>query len=210
MIAILALALAGCATRAKPAAAPAEPDYDWSTFKGGKVEEPAASSSSSSKASSKETKKDASDESAKPAASDEASSGDAKKMSSTKISGHSLSEVDADSVANAARALRLSLVSSNTIVGPEYEQLNIVFNNLSVQIVRPASSPDKSGPKVRSPKARNDDMAKTDAGFYDASADVLVLVQAPKKATSKKTLAVLLAKAPAKKNVKATKPKRVS
>lgn len=226
-LALTALVLAGCSARAKHAAAPTEaPDYDWSGFDDGK-ETPAATAKAEKpeqqdrpadkpdkqhKADEQEAKvdKDAKDVAPKPAAAPDAS----KKISATKIAGQSVSQVTVDAVAEAMqRATRKNLVSTSVIVGAEYEQVSIVLDKLAVQIVRPASAPDRSGPKVRSPKARKSGVAQTEAAFFDPNADVLVLVQADKKATSVKALASLVsggAGAPAKKTVRAAKPKRAS
>jgi len=226
-LAVAVLVLAGCGARRKPVAAPTEaPDYDWSQFTGNtappsstakqeKQEKQERQEKQPEKAPEKPQEKQEAKDSAeakvddsKPAAPDAA-----KKVSATKIGGQSVSDVSADAVATASqRATKRSLVSTNVIVGAEYEQVNVFLDNLAVQIVRPASLPDKSGPKVRSPKARKDGVAETEAAFYDPNADVLVLVQADKKATSSRALAALVSAraAPAKKNVRATKPKRTS
>lgn len=230
VLAFAALVLAGCGARAKPAAAPTEPpDYDWSQFgvssapasaaakqeappdkrepdkKAEKQADKPADKQPDKQVETSPEKQDAKD-GAKPAAPDPQ-----KKLSATKIAGQSVSEVSADVVATATqRALQRSLVSANVIVGAEYEQVSVVLDNVAVQIVRPASSPDKAGPKVRSPKARRDSAAKTEAALYDPRADVLVLVRADKKATSTRALSALVSggAAPAKKNVRAAKPKR--
>ena len=70
--------------------------------------------------------------------------------------------------------------------------VQIVLKDASVQIVRPAVSPDQAGPKLRSPKVRNDSLSSTESGWYDADADVLVLVQSTKAAKSKKALGAIL------------------
>ena len=212
LVALSALFLAvGCAKAAKPAAAP-EPDYDWSTYNGGK-EAPAdtakangADKSESSTADSKPSKPskpesvaaapaaDTSSDDPKPAKPDVSSSG-AHKASKAKIKGESLSSVGADAVAGASKkALKSKVVSSNVITGPDYEMVQIVLKDASVQIVRPATTPDSSGPKLRSPKVRNDSLSSTESGYYDADADVLVLVQSAKAAKSKKALAAIVKK----------------
>lgn len=204
----------GCAKAAKPAAAP-EPDYDWSTYNGGKeaptadTSKPAADKSDSSSADSKPAKSSkpdtvaaapesspssASSDDPKPGKPDVSSSG-AHKASKAKIKGESVSSVSADLVAGASKkALKSKVVSTNVITGPDYEMVQIVLKDASVQIVRPASTPDSSGPKLRSPKVRNDSLTSTDSAFYDADADVLVLVQSNKAAKSKKALGALLKK----------------
>jgi hypothetical protein len=207
-VALVALLLAGCANHAKPSATPSSPDYDWADYTGkyaGGVAPPkdgAKPKDEPKAAKPAATTAAAADAPAKPA--------DDKKMSAAKIGGQSVSEVSADDVASASkRALRTSIVSTNVTVGPEYEQINVVLKACAVQIIRPAASPAPDGPKVRSPRARHDDLARTDSGFFDESADVLVLVQAQKKAASKRALSALLQRErPAgKKNVRAVKPR---
>ncbi len=199
----------GCAKAAKPAAAP-EPDYDWSTYNGGK-EAPVADKSSATDKSdsssgdakpSKASKPDSvaadgagSGDDPKPGKPDLSSSGTPHKASKAKIKGESVSSVSADAVAGASKkALKSKVVSSNVITGPDYEMVQIVLKDASVQIVRPATTPDSSGPKLRSPKLRNDSLTSTDSAYYDADADVLVLVQSNKATKSKKALGALLKK----------------
>jgi hypothetical protein len=212
--AILSLAAVGCAAP-KKVVTPHEADYDWSEYKGtfapggsGKEEEPkeekkVASTSSTSTSTTSTTSGATASASDAPAASDSSASEDPKpsapllprKPSKTKIRGKSVSSVSPDALAGASKgALKSKVVSSNLIVGPEYEMVQVVLKGASVQIVRPATSPDQSGPKLRSPKVRNDGLSETESGWYDADADVLVLVQAPKSATSKKALKALLKK----------------
>ena len=206
--AIAALLLAGCASRAKgPATPAAEPDYDWGQFKGNG----ASADAKGDKSAKPEKIEKAEKPETKPAANDAAKADAPKKVSTNKIAGHSLSEVSADEVASASKtATKLKVVSTAVIVGAEYEQINVVLDKMTVQIIRPASSPDSAGPKVRSPKSRNDDAVETDATLYDANADVLVLVRGDKKAISKKALTAIVGGAAAKKKPGRTaKPKRV-
>ena len=210
LVALSALFLAvGCAKAAKPAAAP-EPDYDWSTYNGGKeapvADTKASGADKSDSADSKPAKSgkpaavaaapegSASADDPKPGKPDVAASG-SHKASKAKIKGESVSSVSADAVAGASKkALKSKVVSSNVITGPDYEMVQIVLKDASVQIVRPATTPDSSGPKLRSPKLRNDSLTSTDSAYYDADADVLVLVQSSKAAKSKKALVALLKK----------------
>lgn len=218
-VALAMLVLTGCAARGKPAAAPTEqPDYEWSSFNGGK-EVPSASAKQDKAPDTKtsdEKKPEQKDSKATAASGDDgekpgAPAKDApKKMSATKIGGQSVSEVSADAVASATqRVTKRNLVSTNVIVGAEYEQVSVVLDKLAVQIVRPAASPDQAGPKVRSPKARKEGVSETNSVFYDPKADVLVLVQADKKATSARALAALVSArgAPAAPAKKAGRPK---
>lgn len=216
-LALAVLVLTGCGARAKPAAAPTDSDYEWSGFNGGK--DAPGSTAKQDKGhepkGSEEQKPEKKDSNAVAVAGDDAGKPAApateapKKVSATKIGGQSVSAVSADAVATAAqRATKRNLVSTNVIVGAEYEQVSVVLENLAVQIVRPAAAPAQDGPTVRSPKARKEGVADTNSAFYDPNADVLVLVQADKKATSARALAALVSAhgahaAPAKKAVRA-------
>ncbi|HEY8078839.1 MAG TPA: hypothetical protein VIF62_32125 [Labilithrix sp.] len=197
------LMLAGCGHHAKPAEAPTQSDYDWADYTG-KFANGAPKDDPKPAAAPAKASADAPAPAAAVATDD--------KRSQAKIGGLSVSEVSADDVASTTqKMLRSKVVSSNLTVGPEYEQINVVLRGMAVQIVRPANAPDKSGPKVRSPKARNDDLGKTDSSYYDSIADVIVLVQAEKKAASKRALAVLLsqkARGDMKKNVRSVKKAR--
>jgi hypothetical protein len=199
----LLLLLVGCGhAKSKKQAASSEPDYDWSGYKGGAADAPAKGDAKPSK--SDEPKRDAKSD-AKPDARAAEPKPDAKtaepktdapagkKTSKGKIHGESVSSVSADTVANTSKtALKAKVVSTNTVIGPEYEQLQVVLSGCTVQIIRPATTPDQAGPKIRSPKTRNDGLSSTDSGWYDADADVLVLVQASKKALSAKALKSIL------------------
>jgi hypothetical protein len=216
-IATTLLVLTGCGARGKPAAAPSQPpDYEWSGFNGGN-ETPSSSAKQNEAPETKgaeEKQPEKSDVKAVAVAGEHDAKRSAhgteapKKISATKIGGQSVSEVSAEAVATAAqRATKRNLVSSTVIVGSEYEQVSVVLEHLAVQIVRRAATPDQTGPKVRSPKARKEDVADTNAAFYDPKADVLVLVQADKKATSARALAAIVSArdnaAPAKKPARA-------
>ncbi len=174
-------ALGGCgAAPKKQAEAPAA--YDWSDFKG-----------TYAKGDDRPTA-----EPVKPkdgAKAEAAGAAGPLKLSKATIHGESVSSVTADTVAGASKtALKAKVVSSNVIVGREFEQVQVVMKGVSVQIIRPTATPSSSGPKVRSPKARSSSLLKSESGWYDADANVLVLVRAPKKASSKKALLALLQK----------------
>lgn len=116
-----------------------------------------------------------------------------KKLSKGTIQGESVSSVSVDAVAGASKTvLKSKVVSSKVVVGREYEQLQVVMKGVALQIIRPAATPDPQGPKVRSPKVRSNALLKNESGWYDESANVLVLVKAPKKASSQKVLAAIL------------------
>jgi hypothetical protein len=196
LVALSALFLAvGCAKPAKPVAAP-EADYDWSKYNGGNEAPSAADKATADKpvtdgASATAAKAPASeDDTPRPGKVDLSP----KKPSKAKIRGQSVSSVSAESVAGASKAaLKSKVLSSDVIAGPEYELVRVVLKDASVQIIRPAASPDSGGPKLRSPKLRNDSLTTNESAWYDADADVLVLVQA-KSGASKKALGALLKK----------------
>ena len=183
---LCSLALGGCGAAPKPQAA-APTAYDWSDYKG------TFAQASDEHPSAAEPAK------ARPKAGAEAKSEvpvgapSANKPSKGTILGESVSSVSVDAVAGASKTvLKSKVVSSNVIVGQEYEQIQVVMKGVAVQIIRPAAIPDKAGPKVRSPKVRSGGLLKTESGWYDADADVLVLVRAQKKASSQKALLAIL------------------
>lgn len=180
------LVLAGCGAAPKPQAS-APTAYDWSDYKGTfaqaderpTVDDPVAGKTAKPKAGA-DPKADVADASAK-------------KLSKGTILGESVSSVSVDTVAGASTTvLKSKVVTSNVIVGQEYEQLQVVMKGVAVQIIRPAATPDKAGPNIRSPKARSGGLLKTESGWYDADANVLVLVRAQQKAKSQKALLAIL------------------
>jgi len=216
------LLAAGCGGKQKMKAEAPEANYDWSDYKGtyapggdgtkpgykaekkkpekkpekvaekaphkapDKSEKTADKADKTEKVADKAEKTEKSSEKTSPAAA-------AAKTSAGTILGRSVSSVTPEAVATATKAaMKSKIVSSNVLVGPEYEQIQVVLKGMAVQIVRPARAPDASGPKIRSPKARSDSLSKTESGWYDESANVLVLVQAPKKAASQKALKAIL------------------
>ena len=171
---VSSVVLSGCgAAQKQPASAPTP--YDWSDYKGTFAQGP-------------EDRTVAEAPKAKPKSEEkgDASTGaSSTKVSKGTIQGESVSSVSVDAVTNASKTmLKSKVVSSDVIVGAEYEQVQVVMKGVAVQIIRPAANPDKAGPKVRSPKARNGGLLKTESGWYDADANVLVLVRATKKASS--------------------------
>jgi hypothetical protein len=183
---LCSLALAGCGAAPKPQAS-APVAYDWSDYKGTfaqPADEPHAAAEPAT---------------AKPKGGAEAkgeplgASASSKKLSRGTILGESVSSVSVDAVAGASKTvLKSKVVSSNVIVGQEFEQIQVVMKGVAVQIIRPAASPDKAGPKIRSPKVRSGGLLKSESGWYDADANVLVLVRAKKKASSQKALLAIL------------------
>jgi hypothetical protein len=205
LLSLLALG-AGCAAAPKHQATTPEA-YDWSDYKGtyaaggdssanptggANAVDKSPSKTASSGDGSKNLKAEMLGGAGAPAASS-GSAAAASKRSRGTISGESVSSVSVDAVAGASKSvLKSKVVSSNVVVGQEYEQLQVVMKGVALQIIRPAATPDKAGPKVRSPKARQTAMSKSESGWYDADADVFVLVKAGRKASSQKTLAAIL------------------
>ena len=179
------LVLAGCGAAPKPQASAPAP-YDWSDYKGtfaqGAEERPTPVPLATVKPKAGAEPKAEVDATPSP-----------KKVSKGTILGESVSSVSVDAVAGASKTvLKSKVVSSNVIVGQEYEQIQVVMKGVAVQIIRPAASPDKAGPKVRSPKVRSGGLLKSESGWYDEEANVLVLVRAKKKASSQKALLAIL------------------
>lgn len=191
MIAVFASLSMGCGGAVKAKVEAPQGDYDWSDYKGTYATAGKPKAEKPDKA--VKAEKPADDAPAPKAEDKKTADAAGPKVSRTKIRGESVSLVTPEATAAAlTKSLKTKVVSTNVTVGPEYEQIQVVVKGFAVQIVRPASKPDGSGPKVRSPKARRDDLAKTESAFYDGDADVLVLVQAAKKAASKKVLATIL------------------
>ena len=116
-----------------------------------------------------------------------------KKASKATIHGESISSIDADALADFSKgALKANVLSTGGQVGPQYESVKVELKGATVQIIRPATTPNPNGVSVPSPKAKNATLAKTDSGFYDEDADVLVFVSGSKNA--KKTLGSLVKK----------------
>lgn len=125
---------------------------------------------------------------------EEATSSAAKKPSTATIHGESVSSVGLSEFADSAKtATKSKVVSTKYLVGPKYEQLQIQLKGATVQVIRPAANPAPDGPAFSSPKARSGEVTKVDAGYYDADADVSVVVTgAGKKAGAEKVLGTIL------------------
>jgi hypothetical protein len=187
-LASCALALGGCASvpRSNEPVAPAA--YDWSDYQGTFAEPDERPQVEAATATAKAT-------AAAPTAVAPAPEEPTKRVSKGTIQGESVSSVSVGSVADASKSLfKAKVLSSKTIVGREYEQLQVVMKGTTVQIIRPAQTPAKAGPKLRSPRSRSAGLSRSESGWYDADADVLVVVRAPRRLSSKKALVALLQK----------------
>ncbi|MBS2017750.1 MAG: hypothetical protein JST00_33035 [Deltaproteobacteria bacterium] len=201
LAALLALGLAACGGAKNGAGADPKTEADlWSGYKGtyataGAPRVGEASAATPSTAKKPEAKAKASEADSAEAEA-EAALASSRKQSRGMINGESISTINAGSLANASKtALKGKVVSSNALVGSQYEQVNVQLKGASVQIVRPASSPSSTGPSIASPKSRHDSLGKADAAFYDEEADVVVIVNAGgKKAAAQKVLSSLVSR----------------
>ena len=116
-----------------------------------------------------------------------------KKPSRATVKGESVSSISVESLMDAsAAALQSPFVSSGVITGPEYEIVQVELKAATVQIIRPAEKPAPNARPIPSPKAKNAELRPNDAGWYDEEADVLVIVNAPKKAAAQKALGAIV------------------
>jgi len=117
------------------------------------------------------------------------------KKSKATIGGESVSSIGEDALASlTTKNLKSEMLSSSIMVGAKYERIQVQLKGATVSIIRPAASPNANGPAVAEPKARKADLAKTEAAHYDADADVLVVVNAPKKGAAQKALGSIVKK----------------
>lgn len=113
--------------------------------------------------------------------------------STATIHGESVSSIDLDTFADATKtATKGKVVSTKYLVGPKYEQLQIQMKGVAVQVIRPAANPAPDGPSIASPKARNGGVSKLESGYYDADADVVVVVTAAGKPAAQKVLGTIV------------------
>lgn len=181
------LVMVACGAAQKEAKGPeADP---WAGYTG-KYAEPAAGKAAKADAKPKEAKAEKVEKAEAPKADDAAT---VKKASSATIHGESVSSVGLDTFADASKtATKSKVVSTKYLVGPKYEQLQIQMKGVAVQVIRPAANPAPDGPAMSSPKARSGEVSKTESGYYDADADVVVVVTAGGKAGAQKVLGTIL------------------
>jgi hypothetical protein len=183
------LVLFACGGAAKEAKGPeADP---WAGYTG-KYAEPSSAKPKEAKADVK--KADKADKTEAKAEKVEAKADDAAgKKSAATIHGESVSLVGLDTFADASKtATKSKVVSTKYLVGPKYEQLQIQMKGVAVQVIRPAANPAPDGPAMSSPKARSGEVSKLESGYYDADADVVVVVTAGGKAGAQKVLGTIL------------------
>jgi len=194
LLSSIAITSAACGGAANKEAKGPEAD-PWAGYTG-KYAEPSSGKPREAKA--EKTKADKADAkpSEKAAAADRTEdSGGAHKASTATIKGESVSSVGLDAFADASKtASKSKVVSTKYLVGPKYEQLQIQMKGVAVQVIRPAANPAPDGPAMSSPKARSGEVSKTESGYYDADADVVVVVTATAggKAGAQKVLGTIL------------------
>ena len=126
---------------------------------------------------------------AAPAAAPAPASASSKKASQATVKGQSLSTLSVEVLTEASTsALNSQLVSNGVLTGPQYELVQVELKTGTVQIIRPASKPAPNGLPIPAPKAKHAELEPNDAGWYDEEADVLVIVNATKKAAAQKAL----------------------
>ena len=183
------LAVFACGGAAKKDAKGPESD-PWAGYTG-KYAEPASGARASKAEPPKSDKAKPAEKAAEKAAekTDEAT---AHKSTAT-IHGESVSSIDLDTFADATKtATKAKVVSTKYLVGPKYEQLQIQMKGMAVQVIRPAANPAPDGPSIASPKARSGGVSKLESGYYDADADVVVVVTATGKPAAQKVLGTIV------------------
>jgi hypothetical protein len=163
----------------------------WSDFSG-KYSSPAQSTGNASSAKSEQARRDAKSAKAEPKE-EAAEATPAKKSSKATIHGESLSTISDAALADASKgALKTKVVSTKIVNGPQYEHVKVQLKGATVYIIRPNPGSETGNGSVDAPKARNSSLSKAEAGYYDEDADVLVVVEAGKKANAEKALASIV------------------
>ena len=182
------LVVVACGGAAKKDAKAPEGD-PWAGYTG-KYAEPASGKSQTAKA--EKPKAEPKTEKVADKAADKTEEAGAHKSAAT-IHGESVSSIDLDTLGDATKtATKGKVVSTKYLVGPKYEQLQIQMKGMAVQVIRPAANPAPDGPSIASPKARNGGVSKLESGYYDADADVVVVVTATGKPAAQKVLGTIV------------------
>ncbi len=182
------LTVFACGGAAKKEAKGPESD-PWAGYTGKYAESASASASASAKAEKPKAADKAQKVAEKAPEKEEAST----HKSTATIHGESVSSIDLDTFADATKtATKGKVVSTKYLVGPKYEQLQIQMKGVAVQVIRPAANPAPDGPSIASPKARNGGVSKLESGYYDADADVVVVVTAAGKPAAQKVLGTIV------------------
>lgn len=190
LVLLSVLALAACGGAATQEAKDANV---WGDFSG-KYSTPAEPRGSSSSAKSEHAKRDAKSKNSE-AKEEAAEAAPAKKSSKATIRGESLSTISDAALADASKgALKTKVVSTKIVNGPQYEHVKVQLKGATVHIIRPNPGSETGNGSVDAPKARNGSLSKAEAGYYDEDADVLVVVEAGKKANAEKALASIVSR----------------
>jgi hypothetical protein len=72
--------------------------------------------------------------------------------------------------------------------------VQVQLKGATVHIIRPNPGSETGNGSVDAPKARQSSLSKAEAGYYDEDADVLVVVEAGKKANAEKALASIVSR----------------
>jgi hypothetical protein len=165
----------------------------WADFSG-KYSSPAGPSGNSSTAKAEQARAKSKSAEAKEEAAEAAPApAPAKKSSKATIHGESLSTIGDAALADASKgALKTKVVSTKMVNGPQYELVKVQLKGATVQIIRPNPGSETGNGSVDAPKTRSASLSKAEASYYDEDADVLVIVEAGKKANAEKALASIV------------------
>jgi hypothetical protein len=111
------------------------------------------------------------------------------------INGESVSSIGVDTLATVSKStLKAKGATTSFVLGKSHEQLKVSLKSgVTVEIIRPAAYPDPDGTiSIPQPKERNGQLSKGETSWYDADADVIVVVNAAKKPAAQKALNQLL------------------
>jgi hypothetical protein len=171
----------------------------WADYKGTYATTANPKPSDTSEAKKDKTEKKAkADKADKPAekATEKAVAGTDEKKPASKgtIKGESVSSIGVDTLADFSKsALKAKGATTAFTLGSHHEQLKVQLKGgVTVEIIRPAAYPDPDGQAVTTPKERSGQLAKGETSWYDADADVIVVVNAAKKPAAQKVLGQLL------------------
>lgn len=193
------LVFVACGGAQKEAKTAEDTSNPWADYKGtyATTANPKPSDTSEPKKD-KGEKKAKAEKADKPAekATEKAVAGEPEKKPASKgtIKGESVSSIGVDTLADFSKStLKAKGATTAFTLGSHYEQLKVSLKGgMTVEIIRPAAYPDADGQAVTAPKERNGQLAKGETSWYDADADVIVIVNAAKKPAAQKVLGQLL------------------
>ena len=188
LVSVFALGAIACGGGATPEAKDANA---WADFTG-KYSTPAEPRGNTTTAKNADARRDAKSKTTEPKE-EAAEAASAKKASKATVHGESVSTIGDAQLAEASKsALKTKVVSTKIVNGPQYELVKVQLKGATVQIIRPNPGTETGNGAVDAPKARNASLSKAEAGYYDEEADVLVVVEAGKKAAAEKALASIV------------------